>query len=88
MKINNNQKGVVHLFLLLFVFVVLIGVFAAFMFFKPNMDSVKQMTGVSITDVSPTASASTTELEKEVNAQELTDPSTDFTQVDQDINSL
>ncbi|KKQ86332.1 MAG: hypothetical protein UT10_C0029G0012 [Candidatus Woesebacteria bacterium GW2011_GWB1_38_8b] len=85
---KNNQKGVVHIILLIFVFVALIGVIAAFMVFKPSLNSIKEMTGVNTTNVSPTASASTTELEKEVNAQELTDPSTDFTQVDQDINSL
>ncbi|KKQ26321.1 MAG: hypothetical protein US39_C0001G0075 [Microgenomates group bacterium GW2011_GWC1_37_12b] len=82
----------IHLVLLMFVFIVLIGVIVAFVIFKPNLGSFKKMAGAGQKNeltISPTVtSAATTDLEKEVNAQELSDPANDFTQVDQDINSL
>jgi len=90
-KMDNGQKGVIHLLLLVIVFAA-IGLIILAMVFKPDLAGLKglipvQKTGTTLTPT-PSVAPSDTNLEKEVNAQELTDPSDDFTQVDQDINSL
>ena len=56
------------------------------MLFKPNLGSFKQTSYPQV--VNPTSSATTSELEVELNSEVLTDPSGDFKEVDKDITSL
>lgn len=90
---NRNQRGVIHLLLLVVVAVAVIAVVVGVAMMKPDLSSFIRTDNMqkeeAMTEVSPTVTTTEmSDLEKEVNSQDLSDPTTDFSTVDQDINSL
>ncbi len=83
---NKNSSGFAHLVVLFVVIFVAIAVLA-FVYVKPG-GSPKKDSGVS-QEISPTVAVpSSGDLEKDLEAIEVTDPSSDFSEVDSDIKSL
>ena len=90
---GRNQDGVIHLVLLALALLVVIAVFFGLIVIKPDLSQYirtnKMEKEETMTATTPTVTAAeVSDMEKEVNSQDLSDPTTDFTIVDQDINSL